>query len=86
MNGEILELYNKLHTDLETFKATMVERWNNHAARGDRIDVKITEIFKKLNDLPCGERKGFYNAVNKQLVAIWTLIFIIIGAIVKIAL
>ena len=53
MNGELLELYNKVHSHLETFKAVMEERWKNHANRDDRIDRNVENIVNKLDGLPC---------------------------------
>ncbi len=51
MNGELNELYNKLHTDLEVFKGIMTERWTNHARRADRLEKHIEGIFKSIDSV-----------------------------------
>ena len=57
MNGDLTELYNKLHTDLKVLERIMEERWKNHATRGEEIGKNIANIYTKLNGLDCKGHK-----------------------------
>ena len=42
---------------------------------------KIDDINKKMSDLPCKERKGVFDSINRQIMFMW---IILGGAIAKI--
>ena len=68
MNGQMQEL-------LEVLKEWSDERHKENLAKFDLI-------FKRLNSLPCDERKGLYTSIKSQIAVMWTLIVLIITALV----
>jgi hypothetical protein len=75
-------------TKLEVFIAkvsewmdTTVQYRKDLCAKQDRLLAKQESFDIKLNDLPCKERKGIYDSVNKQLGIIWIVISCVIVAV-----
>ena len=44
--------------------------------------TKIDAILKSMSDLPCRERKVFYDGIRKELATIWSILVLIVGAII----
>ena len=87
-----------LKIDLVTF-TTKVTEWMNTTQdyrkqlciKIDKIDTAltnhITEVTEKINQLPCRERAGIYNSIQRQIGWLWIMgsgaILAIIGALIK---
>lgn len=54
MNGEFLNLYNKLLIEFEVTREVNKERWKNHSDRDKELKDNVSAIFEKLDSLPCG--------------------------------
>ena len=83
MNGEFLELYNKLKNDLRVLQTKFEERWTAHdKASDDKHEENrkvISKIFDKFEGLPCDKMIGIKTQVYFQ----WFLIAsVIVGAII----
>jgi hypothetical protein len=52
-----------------------------------RFCEKIDKIIDKLDKLPCDERKGFYQSINRQVTFMWVIlgsyILALVGIIIK---
>ena len=71
MNGEFKELFDR------------IVNFSNevHGQRHQENLKKFSDIFERLNNLPCGERSGRYESFSNQIKAIWIILCILLTAI-----
>ena len=83
MNGDILEFYNKIHTELEVFKGIMEERWKNHANREDEVKEALKQMNKTIINLPkrCPFRLEI--SLHRYLIVSVIIIGIVVGYMIK---
>ncbi len=55
---------------------------NNAFERHNRVEKSLEDIFKKLDLLPCKERKGWYQSISYQVNVLWGFVILIVLAIV----
>ena len=78
MNGEFLELYNKLSKDFAVFEASQKERWKSHNERAeDRkqnndkglhiINSNIVELSDSLDRLPCAANSSKMTSLEDSI-------------------
>jgi len=93
MNGEFAELYREIDGRVTRLETKVEERWKAHSdtakIRYDVAEKKFIDLFAlcgeirdKVADLPCKERHSIYTNMNRQLGVLWTLVTLIIGALV----
>ncbi len=81
MNGEFLELYNKLSKDFAVFEAKQKERWKSHTERAEErkesLDKELNDVNLGLKDLgvcidklPCGSNSIKMQALEDSIFAI----------------
>ena len=51
MNGDLLELYHKMHNEFIELKSTYEERWNNHDTRSSEHRSILTALSVKMDDV-----------------------------------
>lgn len=63
--------------------AAKVEGWMETTTEyRQNLCEKLKDVTEKLNGLPCGERKGWYVSMGKQISFMWAVLAIVLAAIV----
>lgn len=89
MNGESQEILHELDIRLSTLETKLLEKWNSHDKLADeRHQERKTVnkvIFKKLDNLPCDKRIGFFTYAKWHLGILTTIMLLIIAALFRIS-
>lgn len=80
MNGQELSYIKEQFIEL---KATLEERWKNHATRGDRIDHKIDGIFEILGKLSCQKNRTDIVWLKGWVAGLWGLLLFSLVLIIR---
>lgn len=66
--------------------ARLEERSNHIIGKIDNLRENSGKIFEKLDDLPCGAMKEKVKGINSKIAWMWTVIILISGSIIGIAI
>ena len=79
MNGEFLQLYNKVDSRLTVLEAINTERWSNHDKRSDENWSHIKSQLAKLDNLPCGVHLEKMKSINVRFGLLWSVLVLSIA-------
>ncbi len=74
MNGELMQLYNKLDKRFSVLEALFKEKWAAHDKRSDENWTEIRKKLVKLDNLPCEAHSERQKGLQKQMNWIWGLL------------
>ena len=68
-------------TTIEVLEERVANWMNSTIEYRKDLCRKFDYVIKKLDDLPCKERKGIYDSVRGQLTVIWVVIAGVVGTL-----
>ena len=73
MNGEFMQLYNKLDKRFSVLEALFTEKWKEHDKRSDSSWNNIKKQLTKLDELPCSVNSQKIKGLGYQINWLWGL-------------